>query len=1297
MGKGSSGTNTVTQNSAPPPEVMAKYNDVFNQANNVAGTPYTPYSGSTIAGFTPEQQNAFANINTAAGLAQPYIQNATNLVQASTQPLWNSGLQALAPTAPQQFSAGAVSQYESPYTQQVVNATQAEFNNQNQTQAAGLRGNAVSQGAYGGDREAVAQSTLANQQQLAQAPVIAGLMNSGYQNALQEFNTQQQMQLAQSAQGMQEQGIQLGANQAQAWLNSQGAAQLGALGNEAQSTAMSGANAQLQVGSAQQALAQQQLNAQYQAYQAAQAYPFQTTSWLESLATGLGSQMGGTGSTSSPGPSVGSQLMGAGLTGVGLYNALGGSGMFSGLGSSGAASIAGGAIPMTSAALNSSGSGMFGLATSALTSAARGGAIHDHYDLGGAVDIPTPAAPDLSVSYIPNTQISGQHQSSIPRAPAAQQRQDPLQQDLQYLQAMKGVAGMGKALRAPPDNTTSSQDGTFALGGFVEPMHSADALAMKPAGQIMGGLAGAYFGGPLGAMAGSQAGGQSIMAAGDALAGRGNAVGWDVSGNLPPGFQAPGALGMENAITGLPLANIGRLIARGGMVHRDDGGSVSPTLAAGMGSGNPMVSGLLQRYASLPTEQLHEMALRYPPGSQQGQMIQTMLQRRQMQPQAGLARGGYTPPVAGFSLHRDDGGSVPEDQPDWIQRQASALGLPDWVAKTPDIGKALGEPAKEYRASTDARRVHDAPAPDPAAFAAQDYIEPEPVSGLGSPGAAAPHLAGRSTQDLPPEAPAVLPNPTQDVALSRAGLGSATVPVDAPVAAAAQTAGLRPTEPAPSAEMAPPPLSGTAQLVAQTARTLGQDPVELLTAAQIESGMGASYQDHPGASNVGLFRLSGNMLSGDTSPAGQARDGVKQWAKERQVANAAVGGTAAPWQTYIVHQQGEAGGPALLRADPNADAATVLVNGTKQWRDAGYGATLAEIRNNIPGDMRAKIGPNPTVGQFLGAWEHKWASVERQFTGAQAPRDVPPGTVDQAGASHPDDAVAGLGRKPPPDTVSEGEWTDVPQQQPMQQHAAGPHDTFYDRLSGPAGALLMAGLGIMGGKSKFPLVNIGEGGMAGLNWAEHQAQLREQQKLRETQADYNNTYRQGVLGNQQQRNQTYSDIGAGRNANAATRNDINLQLGTDRNQNAANRNDITHELGTDRNDIARQSEQDRAAAAQRASQMAEQRLQNTLTYQAALLELRRQGMDETVARARLSAAVSGAKTIVNAAAMNGKPVDYDAALKTSLGSNDQVAPAAAGPRALPLPKTRADAIPGTIYQTARGPARWDGNQFLPVQ
>ena len=50
----------------------------------------------------------------------------------------------------------------------------------------------MSQGAWGGDRSAIAQAELANQQHLAQAPTIAGLENQGYSQALGEFNTQQQ-------------------------------------------------------------------------------------------------------------------------------------------------------------------------------------------------------------------------------------------------------------------------------------------------------------------------------------------------------------------------------------------------------------------------------------------------------------------------------------------------------------------------------------------------------------------------------------------------------------------------------------------------------------------------------------------------------------------------------------------------------------------------------------------------------------------------------------------------------------------------------------------------------------------------------------------------------------------------------------------------------------------------------------------------------------------------------------------------------------------------------------------------
>lgn len=41
-------------------------------------------------------------------------------------------------------------------------------------------------------------------------------------------------------------------------------------------------------------------------------------------------------------------------------------------------------------------------------------------------------------------------------------------------------------------------------------------------------------------------------------------------------------------------------------------------------------------------------------------------------------------------------------------------------------------------------------------------------------------------------------------------------------------------------------------------------------------------------------------------------------------------------------------------------------------------------------------------------------------------------------------------------------------------------------------------------------------------------------------------------------------------------------------------------------------------------------------------------------------------------------------------------PAPAAKAALPMPKSAADAVVGQVYNTARGPAKWDGKQFIPI-
>lgn len=284
--KGSSGSNTTTTQSGPPAQVLQNYEDVYSQAQAVANQPQQQYSGAVLAGFTPMQEAGFNDVNTAANAGQPFINQASQYETNAATSL-----------DPANFG-GTVAQYQSPYTQQVVNATEGQLNNQNAIQQNQLAGNAASAGAFGGDRQAVAQSVLAGQQQANEAPTIANLYNTGFTNATN-------------------------AAQSGAWLQNAAGSGMANLGQEAQSQGLTAANAELTAGSQQQQQEQAELNVPYQAFLAAQGYPYQNTNWLEGMATGTGSLSGGTGSTTSPSPSALSQTAGLGTAVVGGLGATG--------------------------------------------------------------------------------------------------------------------------------------------------------------------------------------------------------------------------------------------------------------------------------------------------------------------------------------------------------------------------------------------------------------------------------------------------------------------------------------------------------------------------------------------------------------------------------------------------------------------------------------------------------------------------------------------------------------------------------------------------------------------------------------------------------------------------------------------------------------------------------------------------------------------------------------------------------------------------------------------------------------
>lgn len=278
-GKGSQTTTNQTSSSADP-QAAQSYRDLLSRAQGVASTPYQAYTGELTAPVNAQQTAGISGINSNANFASPYIQQAAGQASASSAPL----------------TAGQIQQYQNPYMQSVVDATQAQINHNNQVQQNQLQGNQISQGALGGNRAGVAAASLAGQQSLANNSTIAGLYNQSYQQALQ------------AAQGQQGVGLQ-------------GANAIANYGISGQGAALSGAGAQLGAGTLQQQTQQQGDTANYGQYAQGQAYPYQQTQWLAGINTGVGSQLGGSssGQTTGPAPNQFAQYAGAGLAAAGLF------------------------------------------------------------------------------------------------------------------------------------------------------------------------------------------------------------------------------------------------------------------------------------------------------------------------------------------------------------------------------------------------------------------------------------------------------------------------------------------------------------------------------------------------------------------------------------------------------------------------------------------------------------------------------------------------------------------------------------------------------------------------------------------------------------------------------------------------------------------------------------------------------------------------------------------------------------------------------------------------------------------
>ena len=121
-------------------------------------------------------------INTASYAPQVAARNALQTAPETAA----AGLGALTGTgAGAADQAGSIASYMSPYQQQVIDASLAEFDRNAAVQQAGLRDAAISRGAYGGGREGVMQAEAMRNNQMNRAQLQAGLLNQGFMDARQ--------------------------------------------------------------------------------------------------------------------------------------------------------------------------------------------------------------------------------------------------------------------------------------------------------------------------------------------------------------------------------------------------------------------------------------------------------------------------------------------------------------------------------------------------------------------------------------------------------------------------------------------------------------------------------------------------------------------------------------------------------------------------------------------------------------------------------------------------------------------------------------------------------------------------------------------------------------------------------------------------------------------------------------------------------------------------------------------------------------------------------------------------------
>lgn len=253
-------SSTQTQSQSMDPDFRAFSLDVLNRGRAVADQPYTPYTGTTVAGFSPTQTQGY-------DAAKSF---ATGNVGAQSL----AGAQAGA-TRALGFSPANITEYMNPYTQNVIDTTMSDLERQRLIAQQGTGDRALAARAFGGDRFALQEAETNRAAFDTMAKTAAQLRSAGYDTAT---NT---------AMGVANLGLTAGDR-------------LAALSDQERRQALQNASTLETVGTQEQAQTQRELDDQYRRYQEQQNYPAAQTNYLANILKSAPMSGGTVSATSTP-------------------------------------------------------------------------------------------------------------------------------------------------------------------------------------------------------------------------------------------------------------------------------------------------------------------------------------------------------------------------------------------------------------------------------------------------------------------------------------------------------------------------------------------------------------------------------------------------------------------------------------------------------------------------------------------------------------------------------------------------------------------------------------------------------------------------------------------------------------------------------------------------------------------------------------------------------------------------------------------------------------------------------------